>query len=532
MENGNIQITTEDLLFNNELELLSNNLTNSLSLRKVYFDDEKISYLIKAMENSKIIKKIRLYNCDLDDEKASLIFQAFKNIKTLENIDLTHNYIKSDSLKVLNDSILGMPKLKRLNLYKNLIDDDGLYAISEIIKKSKKLIEINIGNNKFSEFGLINYLADSLEENLTLENLNLSWNYISEDAIKAITNKLISKKDKINLRIINLNRCKISDRSCIYLGNLLKANLKLDELNLNENNISSNGLRYISEGLKYNHHIKTISFEYNKKIGDIGIYHFTNSLKYNKSFRDLILKNLIYGNMSFENISTLLSINHQHLMNLNISNNYISSQGIELISNSLEINNRLKSVSFDYCGLKSDGISMIFDSLSRNKHSQIYFVSVEGNIFDISSAYSLSNLLKNENKTIKNLVLKNCQIKTEVAKIVFKSLNITSDLFVLDISRNFIEDDAVNELSLALKNNTKLNYLYLNGNNITDLGIVKICESLRANKNFELTMIEIGDMNISQHISDELEEILIERKEKKELEEIVENELVKIQIFK
>ncbi len=283
--------------------------------------------------------------------------------------------------------------------------------------------------------------------------------------------------------------------------------------------------------IKQNSNIKRIYFEFNFKIGDIGVLHFTNALRINKSINDLILKNIIYGNFSFENLSNCLIDSEIHIINLNLSNNYITKKGIELICNSLKVNRKLKSISFDYCGIRSEGICKIFGSLNQNKNSQIYYISVEGNLFDEDSAFSLSDLLKT-NKIIKNLVLKNCKINTEIGKIIFKSLKKENEIYILDISSNNIKDEALDDLAYSLRENTKLNFLHLNSNEFSDSGILKICESLKSNLNFQLKVIDIGEMNISQNISEELEELLQNRKDKIDLEEIIENQLIKIQIFK
>ena len=518
----------QDNFFLNEVDLASNNISNSINLRRIIFDKNKIEYLKLSFEKSKILKKIRFYNCFLDDSKAEIIFDALKNIKTLENLDVTHNFLIGDSLKTLSNTIQINNKLKRLIFLKNSINDNGLVYISEIISKSKNLIELNLGTNKFSKDAIENILYKGLSNNYSLEIFKFSNNELSDGSIKAFCKALQENKKNRKIKEINFTMCKINDESCFHLGNLLKSNIKIENLYLDHNNITSKGLYYISEGLKMNNHIKLISFEYNF-IGDLGIYHYTNSLKFNNSIHNLFLKNIIYGNFSFENISNCL-VNNNHILNLDLSNNLITVKGINLICNGLRVNNYLKSISLDYCGLRNIEIDILLKTLKENLNSQIYCLSLEGNFFDKKNSENLFDLIK-KNKNLKNLVLKSCNIQDDSAKVIFKALNKECEIFILDLSNNFITYESCEDLGLSLKENTKLSYLHLIGNSIIDNGIILIGNYLKQNKESEIKVLDISDMNISNNVSNLLEDIINQLKDS-DLEGKKNENPIKVQFFK
>lgn len=532
MENQNEQyFSTEDSLFLNELDLVSKNLSNSIYLRRKYFNEHNMHLLINAFEASTILKRVRFYNCSLDDEKAQVIFSCFKKNNNMEIIDITHNNIKNESLSVLANDIQEMPKLKKLILYKNLIDDKGLDYIAEILLKAKKLSELNLAHNKFSEQGLIDYLFNSLAQSKSLELLDLSNNYISPQAVKALTSSLIAGRNKTCLKILNLARCQLNDECCIYLGQLLKANLKIKDLNISENKISSKGLYYISEGIKHNSHIESVNFEFNTKIGDIGIFYYTQALKFNRSIKDFLVKNILYGNNSFYSISSCISFASCNILNFQLSHNYITQKGMESICAGLRENKKIKTISFDYCGLDDTRVGKLFRTLIDNQNSSIYYIGLEGNFIGGESAYWLNELVS-RNKNIKNLFLKACKINDETAKSLFKILNKQSVIISLDISNNFITDNSMEELGRSLRENVTLNYFHLSGNLLTDLGVNHIIKNLKENKKFEIKVLSINEMNISANIEYELEELINDRKDQIDFDEIVDKQLIKVKLYK
>ena len=67
------------------------------------------------------------------------------------------------------------------------------------------------------------------------------------------------------------------------------------------------------------------------------------------------------------------------------------------------------------------------------------------------------------------------------AIILFKALRHCNHLKVLEISNNDIDDDAIDELSISLRENRTLRELWLTGNPITGQAALSLVQSLKEN---------------------------------------------------
>lgn len=163
------------------------------------------------------------------------------------------------------------PRIYKISLTQNNLRENGQYEIGKLVLFNKQ-IKIIENNYSLIRTNFIEYLncALGLFENHSLENLNLSFNYLKENSeefiVKLITHfkglkvliltsndfkkglssffialKKLYRKKEISLETLILNRCSLSDSSFYELGELLKCKYcKLKKLYLNGNALPIN----------------------------------------------------------------------------------------------------------------------------------------------------------------------------------------------------------------------------------------------------------------------------------------------------
>ena len=185
--------------------------------------------------------------------------------------DLTGAVIESDMTGIIFAPARIDPRINEIIMSQNLLKGEGLLELSKtlIFNKNIKIVDFHTSAVKSED---INYLNNGfgLFDNHSLEELNLSCNYLREDS-EHFLSKLIShfkglkslnlssndlkngvsslfialnklyKEGKTKLESLNLNKCLLDDIAIYELGELLKSKYCLIKiLSLNENAIPTN----------------------------------------------------------------------------------------------------------------------------------------------------------------------------------------------------------------------------------------------------------------------------------------------------
>ncbi|CAF3017552.1 unnamed protein product [Rotaria sp. Silwood2] len=170
----------------------------------------------------------------------------------------------------------------------NLTDHDMGIIIQHAVV-GKKCKGLNLWGNKFT-YESISILADVLDGNKTLRELDLSYNHISDTGVQMISTILSS--NNCVLQDIDLSSNDITEKGAIYLANMLKKNQTLKALALNNNNINDNGLKALVDALANdNTKLKQLKLESNRRITRGGIDYIFHSLKDNKNLKEFYVKN-------------------------------------------------------------------------------------------------------------------------------------------------------------------------------------------------------------------------------------------------
>lgn len=202
----------------------------------------------------------------------NLEFPNYRNIKLEEKI--SQNYTQSS---------LCLDNLE-------LVDHDVELVVKQAIL-DKQCQFLSLQSNKITSIGA-SILADALlnPNQIRMETLDLSKNYISDDGVESIVNSLSTRNH--TLRTLILQKNKITDRGTRYLAEMLKTNETLIWLYLGENEISNEGVRLIAQTIeRENHSLEILILSSNQLITDLSIDYLISMLEKNQSLKKLWIDN-------------------------------------------------------------------------------------------------------------------------------------------------------------------------------------------------------------------------------------------------
>jgi Ran GTPase-activating protein (RanGAP) involved in mRNA processing and transport len=110
---------------------------------------------------------------------------------------------------------------------------------------------IRLRDNNITSHGALT-LAEGLNNNMTLESLDLRNNFISDLGVRYLSSSIIYS----NLKTLNLESNDITAEGAQYLAQMLKNNRTLTELYLSKNHLGDRGVELLTNALnddKKNH---------------------------------------------------------------------------------------------------------------------------------------------------------------------------------------------------------------------------------------------------------------------------------------
>ena len=233
-------------------------------LIKAFFTSVYIYYQNK---NSLLMELIEPYKSKDDDDDDDFIY---KDPIPFE-YDLKGAEIYGKYSNIILSPMRLEPRVNRIVISENFLRDCGFYDISKILLFNHNISYIDL-NKCYINSIFLDYFNFGLGvfDNYSIEELNISNNYIKEDCgeylsrmlshLKGLKTIILSsnelkgglsfffvllkrlyRKHKTNLENLYLNNCALDDASFYELGELLKSKYcKLKKLSMNQNNNPSN----------------------------------------------------------------------------------------------------------------------------------------------------------------------------------------------------------------------------------------------------------------------------------------------------
>ena len=259
-----------DYLHKDKLGLVSNipiSLFKSFLISVYIYYQNKYSPLIEFTHESREGKKLSIipfeYNLSeavIDSNCSSIIFSPIRIEPRIEHIKMNKNHLKENSLLEFSKALLFNNNIKKIDFQTCILKCDCIYYFNFFsIFNNYSIEELNLS---------FNYLKEDSSEflaHLLLNLKNLKTIILSSNDLKSgissflIILKNLYRKQQTKLESLYLNNCILDDIAFYELGELLKSKYcKLKYLYLNTNNIPSN-VKFLKK-LKKNNSLIEIYF--------------------------------------------------------------------------------------------------------------------------------------------------------------------------------------------------------------------------------------------------------------------------------
>ena len=354
---------------------------------KVKLLPHNVTSLMSFMSTKQSVqwKSLELRQCKIGDIGMSVLQQFIsENTSTLEYVDLSHNQsspwgvysaiirnCSANSLTLCGDDGIEdyvneikealQTNIKLISLKLCDIVYHGVISIAETIQVNTTLQNLDISSNNISDVGAA-AISDSLKRNGSLVKLNMSGNNITSAGTKKLSEAIQVNTTLLNLDISSSN---ISNAGAAAISDSLKTNSSLAKLNISQNNINSEGAKKIAETIQVNTTLQKLVINYNT-ISDDGAASICDTLKNNNTLQELHMSSNNITRQGAKKIGEAIQVNAT-LQKLDISYNTISDDGAAVISNGLKSNKSLQVLDMSHNNITSKGAKNIGEAIQVNK---------------------------------------------------------------------------------------------------------------------------------------------------------------------
>ena len=427
------------------------------------------------------------------------------NISHLTKINISNNAIGEQAADDIGNFLSKNTELKELDLSHNNLDATGISNICRNLNISH-LTKINISNNAIGEQAADD-IGNFLSKNTELIELDLSHNNLDATGISNIFRKL----NISHLTKINISNNAVGEQAAGDIGNFLSKNTKLKELDLSHNNLCAAGICNVCRKLHVNiSHLTKINIS-NNTIGVQAADDIGNFLSKNTELKEL---DLSYNNLDARGISNICrTLKISHLTKINISNNAIGEQAADDIGNFLSKNTKLKELDISCNNLYESGIKTLCKRIANL--SKLSKLKVGGNDFTYLVADDVVKVLLG-NINLQEIDLSDNNLLAAGAVSIFNGMKNMFFLRNVNISHNWISNEAADNIAAVLSQNTCLNELYLANNYMEASGIIVLCKGM--SKISHLTHLDMSCNKITDEAAHDIAALLSHNPELKELD--------------
>lgn len=211
-----------------------------------------------ALTQNDNLKHLKIAENELRTEGADFIL---KNAQNLEMLDLSKNYINSDVGKTLERLLQRTQRLKKLVLEYNELMPRGAEFISRGLRNNTTVITLNLKGNILGDEGVFQ-IVSALQFNRTLQHLNLALNEIGPIGASNLAHVLM----QTSLKSLNLSKNFLGDEAVIVLANVLGSQYNactLNKIDFSSCRVGDRGVEYFFSAVILNKHLQSVSFKDN-----------------------------------------------------------------------------------------------------------------------------------------------------------------------------------------------------------------------------------------------------------------------------
>lgn len=404
----------------------------------------------------------------LDDDYSKFIDQIQKGLKfNVLNIEKMH--IGVHALSGVQRLMRFLSNITTLNLYDNLIRDSGLTPVLNILKLNTKIRYLNIGCNDLGNgcsLALSDIIRTSTISSLQLGRRELVWqaNKIGADGLFTIISTIIETDQLKSLGLAGIVEPKSKKghnkvTTSQLIADLIEKCTNLSTLDISYCYLNDEDQKILEESFTKNQnlrHLTLVGNSFSKSFGVARGISLITTLKF------LDISHCSLTQKSCEILAEALADNWG-IIQLNLSDNPIGSDGIITLFQSLLDNNTLTCLNISHVGFDNSAIDSIFNFMQSDH--VLDTLDLSRNYAGDDLAFAISDTIES-NLTIRKLNISSCRITDEGAIAISLALVNNECLTKLIIEDNFISTAGCYQMVSNLQQNECIRYLGVKSNQI------------------------------------------------------------------
>ena len=486
-------------------------ISGNINLRKIYLGNNQLHTGIKVIANSLetvyALEVLDLVNNGITQDSCNALTSAIiKHLLT--ELKIAHNDLQSSGFAIITNGLKSLSTLKCLQIDGIGIDSAVLESLKSVITSNSSLEYLSLSDNLLKE-ALVEFtqVCNNLHK---LRLLDLSTNCISPKTLSNLPINLIKSPSLEALLLGNmaldfygsflLKVAQQFDKLSDSVNLLLSTQGEMDHLNSLVNIlcfevIKAQLMKYFVENydmLYWQYANIMFSFYWYKSLLKTIVYNKDSSKKITQEAKQkLSLINSKAMISSLQIISTLKLIN--------LENNNIDEGVATELAGYLHCNNILEQLWLRGNELYDKGASVVLQSL--HNLSTLLILDLSYNHLSSESADGIAVVVGN-NCSLQQLWLDGNELLTRGVVRIVSALKKLSSLRILSLCSNGITDDAAEEISNVITNNTLLVDLLLGNNQLQATGVCKIAVAIR--KLFIFRKLDLSNNHITPDAAEEL----------------------------
>ncbi|XP_053623591.1 leucine-rich repeat-containing protein 74B-like [Plodia interpunctella] len=284
----------------------------------------------------------------------------------------------------------------KIDLKYYCVSPTGVRAMATALEANRTVTCLNLTGNFLNQDACF-HLGEMLIKNTSLVELNLSGCRIGPPGVKRILAGLTSNR---TLKILNLDKNELSDNGVQYIANAVFSGLAVQQLYLSYNKIGSKGAGALAEAFETFNKMSVIDISWNNLCSPVGVYNLLCKLSENKNLQVLNLSwNAMGGPRLALGIRTVT--NAPNLNFLDLSNNRFSGGDITTLIADLNKAKKLNYLNLSYNPLTvDDALKVLTKAKSvavKVQHLIMENVTVDTNFMQLLQQFKQMKSKKNVN---------------------------------------------------------------------------------------------------------------------------------------
>ncbi|RZC39193.1 uncharacterized protein BDFB_009622 [Asbolus verrucosus] len=230
------------------------------NIRYLVFQDNWMSpeatiLISDILRENNSIRILNLRECRIGEEGAEKLSEGISTTQFLQELDLSYNSLGDVGLKSLQSSLMENTSIKKLNISHNNLTEDSGATLEQILLENKALEELDLSWNGFytgpawNGIGTrpaVSPIQKYLKKTKVLQFLDLSFNRITQSALRILRNALVRNKSLNKIKLGN--NIYTPDEAYFLASLLLKAKNNLTYLDMEDMSKISKAHKTVTHG--------------------------------------------------------------------------------------------------------------------------------------------------------------------------------------------------------------------------------------------------------------------------------------------